>query len=244
MNALSEPLAEGPGLRARTPGRGEATTDEAWPRGATLVSQVACVQRSGSPFNQGGPGQKLSWSYCEQLRPSQLRTQGRSGTQLSAYIQRRRTSSWPPAESQFGDFGSLERQQAGFPSLAVTPAPAPPGPEGWSCSSCSAWRASTSFCFTKFSPSWYLGLQGESLPPTAMAACSGSCQYIAFWMFKHTCVCVCVCVFSFLDTIWPWCVFFSVYWWIWFAKILHQVFACNVRDGPLIFVCWYVLGEL
>lgn len=59
MNALSEPLAEGPGLRARTPGRGEVTTDETWPRSATLVGQVACVQRSGSPFNQSGPGRKL-----------------------------------------------------------------------------------------------------------------------------------------------------------------------------------------
>ena len=82
----------------------------------------------------------------------------------------------------------------------------------------------------KFSPSWYLSLQGESLSPTAMAACSGSCQYVAFWMFKHTWFFFFLSVvffLSFLDTNRPWCVFFPVYCWIWFAKILHQVFACS-----------------
>lgn len=39
--------------------RHEATRPQMRPRGATLVNQVACVQRIGSPFNQGGPGRKL-----------------------------------------------------------------------------------------------------------------------------------------------------------------------------------------
>ena len=228
VNTLSEPLAAGPGLTHALQAWAEATTDKASRR---HPRQPGCL----CPFNQGGPGRS-----CRALRaaaPIAAQDAGRSRTPPSAHARRGRTTAGFLRSLDLETSGrSLKRQEVSFLFLpcaqfalrlgpgAGAADPARPGePPPASALGTSA-RPGTSVCKLRTSLS------------AAVAARSGSRPSIhCFWSVLNTLV----VFFSSLDLNRPWCVFFPVFCWIWFAKMLPQVFAHNVRDGPLIFLLVY-----